>query len=324
LVECEQKLERKNIFQKIKKFLRRQYFIVDRDMKISKIFYLILKLSLQQKLENITVYDLAKEYLKKNKLKNNEFTNFYWFVRQLEKRGFVYLEGEKGKGRKKKKRIRLAPEAIYFSLLCKLWNEGYLSFSSVYVNGNDVLSYFSQLPLNKLFLVRDCEDFISGKSKETPLSKAVKRVWVCAYKFSKLAKFPLYEFAYDKLLEAEFPTKPFFLLAKEVQDEPPKETVEEVKKELKELDLWNEQLEEKIKEMLESWEREVLKNYTLPVLKECRKKFDEYIKKAEKGIWDEFFDTLSEDRRISLENKILEVLRKKGMEEKDSNAVKNC
>jgi hypothetical protein len=291
LVEYEQKLERKNIFQKIKKFLRRQYFIVDRDMKISKIFYLILKLSLQQKLENMTIYDLAKEYLKKKKLKNNEFTNFYWFVRQLEKHKFVYLEGEKGKGRKKKKRIRLISAKIYFSLLCKLWNEGYLSFPLVYVNGNDVLSYFSQLPLDRLFSVKDCEDFISGKSEETPLSKAVKRVWIYSYELSKLANFPRYKFAYDKILEAEFPMKPFFLLAKEVQRTPSKETIEEVQKELKELGLWNEQIEEQIEEILESWKRKILKNYILPKLKEYRRKLYEYIKKAEKGVWDEFFNS---------------------------------
>jgi len=271
-------------------FLKKTYSLIDNQKVVANVYYLILKNVLEGK--KVHVWGLAKEFFNLKRVELNKVNELWVHIRKLIRREYVN-KVEVAKRRKKYELI--LTRKIYLDMLIKFFNEEYgnrYTPDKIFEKIKQIFPFFSQLPPDKLFLVRDCEDFISGKSKETPLSKAVKRVWIYAYELSKLANFPQYKFAYDKILEAEFPMKPFFLLAKEVQQTPSKETIEEVKKELKELGLWNKQIEEKIEEMLESWKRKILKNYILPKLKEYRKKLDEYIKKAEKGVWDEFFDTI--------------------------------
>jgi hypothetical protein len=272
----------------IENFLKKTYSLIDNKKVVAKVYYLILKNVLEGK--KVYVWGLAKEFFNLKRVELNKVNELWVHIRKLIRREYVN-KVEVAKRRKKYELI--LTRKIYLDVLIKFFNEEYgnrYTPDKIFEKIKQIFPFFSQLLLSKLFLVKDCEDFISGKSEETPLSKAVKRVWILAYKFSKFVKNIPNNYFNKFVAEMKEPVlKSFFLLAKEVQLEPPKETLEKIENELAQLGLWNREIEIWLEEETKKWRKELLKTHILPELKEYRKKLDEYIKKAEKGIWDKFF-----------------------------------
>lgn len=276
---------------------RKKYYLVDRKTNVAKVFWIILKLLIEGK--EINTWVVAEEFFKAKKGRNvkifsSHVAELWSYLRLLEKHGFISVQRTV---RGKKSRILVTP-LIYLSLLIKFYADCY---GSQYANPkitvsriDQIFPLFSQIPLALLFLVKDCVDFVEGKSEETPLARAVRRIWFLAYQLKFLENFPFY----DKLVQVvENPgEKALLLLAKEVELTPDEKITTRVEKELKELG-WEVEV---IKRDLEEYKRILIKKYVTPELKKRKRMLDreleKLIKKAKKGVWDEnyfrFWETL--------------------------------
>lgn len=284
----------RNIERCEKKLISKEHSVVDVNKKIAKVYWIIFKLFLEGK--ELKTWTIAEEFFK-TKVGVSHVAELWSYLKLLEKHGFISVQRIV---RGKKSRISITP-LIYESLLRKFYTDHYGSrYADPTLTLNKIFQIslpLSQIPLTNLFSVRDCTDFIEGESKETPLAKATKRLWVLAFELKKLADIypPLYDYFAETVSKPH--VKALFLLAKEVELTPDKETVKIVEKELKKLG-WN---IEEIKRNLEKCKKKLIKKYvpselkkTKKVLEEKIRKLEELIKEAERGEWNECFNNYIE------------------------------
>ena len=293
----------KTTFKKLKK----EYITIDRKKNVANIYWIIFKRLLENK--KARTWDIAKEFFH-DKLKPSKWgktsvipasyvVELWSYLRLLERKGFILIKREE-KGRKRSE-IGIT-HRFYYALLYKFYLE---IFNLVDLDTPkrivEVFPYFSQIPPSKLISKKDIESFLTGKTQETPLSKAVKRIWVLTSIISKVVEV-LRKGFYEELIEKNKTRRDkvetsLLILAKEIlakdvkNFEPDRELVKKAKKELKELG-WD---VEKIEASVEKYKRILIKSYVVPMLKKSKrlynKRWDELIQKAKRGEWDSDYKT---------------------------------
>jgi len=297
LNECEKKLEhvlkikaRRNweaasLF--LLKELEKYYFRIDRNTSTAKVFYHILLLELKG--EKVYTWNLTKNFFKiKGRVDYRKVNELWSYLRELKKAKFITLEKEG-----KKYRILLTSN-ICSALVAKFYNKYAPGHLDSIEKVNKVCRYVGDIgDIKLLFLPEDCEDFVEGKSKETPLEKAAKRLWVLAYETGKLTK--LYaEQEYNLLVDLiKDPfNKIIIILSRETMTTPDEKTVKNVTEDLKKksgfdvvgyLKKINEKQIKKIRKKL-------IKSVVIPKLRFLCKFYRNLLDKARKGVWSDYFD----------------------------------
>ncbi|MFH8120160.1 MAG: hypothetical protein QXS37_05145 [Candidatus Aenigmatarchaeota archaeon] len=289
----------KNEIKEIKKFrdiLRREYYLIDRDTEVKKVYYFLIKLYISGMLtEDYTIYKLTKDFINKNrkrKLKKIKKENVYiiWkCVRQLEKHEFVNLIGEKGKGRSKKKKIEITNK-IYFALLCKLLNEyTFYSPESILTIIRKVFPILQQLGVSFLFREEDTEE-------SRPLSVVCERLIYTTHKLKDLEILIENENMLDFLIsQNELPPllKLFIILAYYFSNTKIVTNSEfRSKKYKKILNFFTKETEKMMKRKIKEMKKRYIKYEVAKKLKKIIKYYNKLYKYAKDGIWKEEFENL--------------------------------
>ncbi|MCK5233784.1 MAG: hypothetical protein KAJ91_03110 [Candidatus Aenigmarchaeota archaeon] len=317
----------------LSKDYRREYFTIDRDTKIARVYYIILNTHLKKtnKTEHCSAWDVAKEYFslietdvlgtqrkRYRRINSSDAAQIWRYVRLLEKQGFISVEDIKGSKRKKKRLV--ITKKIYFSLLCHFWSE----YAQAWIVNNHItkdlepnaLACFEKIPLNNLFLKQDCETFIHEKiNKKTvsPLSSASKRIsMLCRFirdhqfiEYMNLSNPESNETNDAKMKEwaqVIFGSKssPFvsFMLLSQFHfslDYMSPEAIDNAKKELKEVGLWNDTQKKEVEKKEKEYLRNRLETVIKPSFEHVISFFGELKKIADKGLYVEEYELILDE-----------------------------